>query len=191
MRRGNEQKSETKTFLKGIRVFNIGASTSAQDSKKKGSASGIVGVLVTERQSEKIVWAKKNGEIRLALIGDNVASDDFEDPDFPMDDEQEEDREETRSPLPQFEFIANAAPKFDKSKLKQVKVYSNGKVNISYFDEDGNQVEIPSASDRMGPPMGMPPMPGGARGLPPVDYEGFDGSAELPNGIEEDQYRGE
>ncbi|QEG20975.1 Flp pilus assembly protein CpaB [Mariniblastus fucicola] len=185
MRRGGEQKSETKTFLKGIRVFNIGASTSAQDSKKNGSASGIVGVLVTESQSEKIVWAKKNGEIRLAMIGDNVAASE-EDPDFPMD---EEEPEATPASMPSFDFtLPKAAPKFDKSKLRQVKVYSQGTVQISYFDDDGNQIEVQGSRGSMGPPVGMP---SGARGLPPVDYEGFDGSAELPNGIEEDQYRGE
>jgi len=189
-RRNGEQKSETKTFLKGIRVFNIGASTSAQEQKNKGSASGIVGVLVTEPQSEKIVWAKKNGEIRLAMIGDSFETA-SEDPDFPMDNEPTEP-EETEVRMPNFDFaIARAAPKMDKSKLKQVKVYANGKATITYFDEDGNEVQIPSAKDNMGPPMGMPSMQSGARGLPPVDYEGFDGSAELPNGIEEDQYRGE
>ena len=204
-RRG-EQTSETKTFLKAIRVFNIGDSTSAaQDQKKKGSASGIVGVLVTEKQSEKIVWAKKNGEIRLAMIGDN-AEESTEDPDFPMDAEPEPETDDVASPS--FDFNPQpATPKFDKSQLRQVKVYANGQYTITYFDEDGNEVDVNGRESRGGgPTVGMPggsgtksqsgsgakaPSGSGAKELPEVDYEGFDGSVELPNSIEEDQYRGE
>lgn len=193
-KRGADRKSETKTFLKAIRVFNIGSSTSAQDQKKKGSASGIVGVLVTEAQSEKIVWAKKNGEIRLAMIGDNVDSNQV-DPDFPMDNEPEIEQ-------PTFEFDAPKVtkPRIDRSKLRQVKVYAQGKATISYFDEAGNEVSFSSKDDMgsssmdLGMPAGMGSStraPSGVKELPPVDYEDFDGSVELPNGIEEDQYRGE
>jgi len=186
-KRGADRKSETKTFLKAIRVFNIGSSTSAQDQKKKGSASGIVGVLVTEPQSEKIVWAKKNGEIRLAMIGDNVGSDQ-EDPDFPMDNEPEIEQ-------PSFDFNAPKVvkPRIDRSKLRQVKVYTQGKATISYFDEGGNEVTF-SAKDNMSMGMGMGSSTRASNGveeLPPVDYEESDGSVELPNGIEQDQYQGE
>ena len=214
-RRG-EQTSETKTFLKAIRVFNIGASTSAaQDQKKTGGASGIVGVLVTEKQSEKIVWAKKNGEIRLAMIGDSVDAD-VEDPEFSMGGNPEPEVEDLGTPS--FDFNPQpAAPKFDKSKLRQVKVYANGQYNITYFDDEGNEVNLGDMDSARGPGVGIPGMPGGdempaaggsgtksqsgsgakgqsgsgAKGSLEVDYEGFDDSVELPNGIEEDQYRGE
>ncbi len=187
-RQNGEQRSETKTFLKGIRIFNIGRSTSAQDQKKAGVNSGIVGVLVTQSQSEKIVWARKNGEIRLALIGDQVAETEV-DPIFDMDNEPSKNQSTLASDLA---FTA-PIPKFDKSKLRQVKVYALGKVTSSWFDEEGNEVIIPAneSGNMMGPSTGIPGMPSGARGRPPVDYEGFDGSAEIPNGIEEDQYRGE
>ena len=211
-RKNGESKSETKTFLKGIRVFNIGTSTSGGDANRTASASGIVGVLVTEKQSERIVWARKNGEIRLALVGDTAETEDV---DFPLDEPESNNQSQVASNPVGFmnNFMGSRKPKIDKSKLRQVKVYSGGKPQITYFDEDGKEVSLAETREAtMGPPqmapgtmgpggMGMPtmggmpgpmpPMPGGASGLPPVDYEGFDGSADLPNGIEEDQYRGE
>jgi len=216
--RGGETTNETKTFLKGIRIFNIGTSTSGGEKNKTASASGIVGVLVTEKQSEKIVWARKNGEIRLALVGDSPEGEPVEDPDFPMG---ANEPEVVDTPEPKvsgglknfFDFARMSAskPRIDKSKLRKVKVYAQGKVVTTYFDEDGNQVNMPNSNSRdsMGSsmgmgmrggmpggmpgtmPVGMPAMPNGAVGGPPVDYEGFDGSADLPNGIEEDQYQGE
>jgi pilus assembly protein CpaB len=198
-RRGGETKSETKTFLKGIRVFNIGDSTSVSDKNRAASASGIVGVLVTEKQSEKIVWARKNGEIRLALVGDMGDDELVEDPEFNMGEEPEVAETKPKSSgLQTFFNFGNSQPSIDKSKLRQVKVYSNGKVQTTFFDEDGNQVDpMDQQNNSMG--MGMPggmmpvglPMPGGASGQPSVDYERFDGQADLPNGIEEDQYQGE
>ena len=215
-RSGGEQKSETKTFLKGIRVFNIGGSTSAQDKNKSASASGIVGVLVTERQSEKIVWARKNGEIRLALVGDHEADSEV-DPEFEMDQQRPEVAKKQPTPTGLsgltnfFSMAANSKPRIDKSKLRQVKVYIGDKVKTSYFDEEGNEVTLPKNDNRNSVGMGgmpggmevptgmggMPPMgpPAGmsseARGLPQVDYEGTNDSVDLPNGIEQDQYRGE
>ena len=42
------------------------------------------------------------------------------------------------------------------------------------------------------PPAGAPVgLPSEASGLPSVDYEGSEGSVELPDGMEQDQYRGE
>ena len=197
-RRG-ELKSETKTFLKGIRVFNIGNSTSAQDQKKNGSASGIVGVLVTERQSEKIVWAKKNGEIRLAMIGDsNVYGG--PDPDFPMDEDSDEPEVDSPGSL-SLAPSESRKPKFDMSKLRQVKVYSNGSYKITFFDEDGNQVEVPPhLQSKMPASLQVLPEPSGSATKPSgsgakeeleVDYEGLEDSVDFPNGTEEDQYQGE
>ena len=197
--RSGEQTSETKTFLKGIRIFNIGTSTSAQAKAKAGTVSGIVGVLVTEPQSEKIVWARKNGEIRLAMIGDQVASDE-EDPDFEMN--LRKRQEETVIPKPTTGILAAAPvmPSIDKSKLRQVKVYTGNTVKITYFDEDGVEVNMePPVPFKDPAAISFPGFPGqttpsgaaGIRGRPQVDYENFDGSAEIPNGIEEDQYPGE
>lgn len=85
-------------------------------------------------------------------------------------------------------------------------------VKTTYFDEDGNEVAMPASNGgRSGyGDDGMSGMPGGmssggsdtrnsmpvsthsgASEQPSVDYEEFDGSADLPNGIEEDQYQGE
>ena len=190
-RDGRQQKSETKTFLKGIRIFNIGGSTSAQESKNSGSASGIVGVLVTEKQSEKIVWARKNGEIRLALIGDSAEP--VEDPEFDMgNDVEEKVAMPTRDPGFDLSFAAPQKPKFDRSKLRQVKVYHSDKVKTTWFDEAGNEVVPPGGnSTSNGGGSDSRNISNGASESPSVDYEEPADSAEIPNGIEEDQYRGE
>lgn len=207
IRKNGETESETKTFLKGIRVFNIGTSTSGGEANRTASAAGIVGVLVTGKQSERIVWARKNGEIRLALVGDSV--EESQDIDFPT----REDTEQKAEPMIAGPSFFNRQPKVDMSKLRKVKIYTGGEMKVTYFDKEGKQVSLEPAADPgmgmggMGMPVGfpggmpagfpsggmppMPPMPGGASGLPPVDYEGFNGSANIPNGIEEDQYRGE
>jgi pilus assembly protein CpaB len=188
-----EQKSETQTFLKGIRIFNIGSSTSAQDTRKnKGNAvSSIVGVLVTESQSEKIVWARKNGEIRLALIGDMVESE--EDPEFNMDNEKEPEPTFVEAqPRLGMDFDRPKKPKLDMSKLRKVKVYSGDQATVTWFDEDGNEVKVPSSGDSMGSQVGIMGMPGGGESeSPEVDYEDFDDSDDATDGMEEDQYRGE
>jgi pilus assembly protein CpaB len=187
-----EQKSETKTFLKGIRIFNIGASTSAQVARTKGGAvSSIVGVLVTESQSEKIVWARKNGEIRLAMIGDQVESE--EDPEFDMD-TREEDPEPTlvqAQPRMDIGFDRPRKPKLDMSKLRQVKVYNGNKATTTYFDEEGKEVKVPAPGDDMRSQVGIMGMPTGASERPQVDYEDLDDSGDGSDSMEEDQYRGE
>ena len=224
-RRGGEQNSETQTFLKGIRIFNIGTNTSAQNKNKAATASGIVGVLVTEAQSEKTVWARKNGEIRLALVGDHDVGEQ-PDPEFPMGQQQQPEvvkhqPEPQPAGLSNFLNLAASQPKFDKSKLRQVKVYIGDQVRTTYFDEEGNEVSMSKNGSNMSnnmpnginmphtgmggglggglgggsgtrPPAGAPVgLPSEASGLPSVDYEGSEGSVELPDGMEQDQYRGE
>jgi len=174
-------KSETLTFLKGIRVFNIGSSVSAHASKNsKGGSSGIVGVLVTERQSEKIVHARKNGEIRLALIGEKDADPDAEDPEgplFPWDEKEEEEDAPT--------MMAQAPPGSRPASAKHMVIYTSSGVTRVEFDKDGNVI-----SDSNGDGGSFQPPPRG-RQIAPVDYEKSDDSEELDNGIEEDQYPGE
>ena len=210
----SKKKSEAKTFLKGIRIFNIGTSTESGDANRAASSSGIVGVLVTERQSEKIVWARKNGEIRLALVGDDIGDEPVEDPDFPMHENiDDEPNAETQlgsglrpAPAPE--------NKIDRSKLRKVIFYNGSDKKVSYFDEEGNQVsENPeqgsSAFDQLLSPEGSGsstqqqrrPTPSagsstqqqssGSSARPQVDYEDSTNPVNFPNSTELDQYQGE
>ncbi|MFK7767346.1 MAG: Flp pilus assembly protein CpaB [Mariniblastus sp.] len=72
----SDRSQTTRTFLKGLRVFSIGNRTSAAIERSKGgTGSAIVGVLVTEKQSEEIYFVQRTGQIKLALRGEETDSD--------------------------------------------------------------------------------------------------------------------
>jgi len=66
--------TNSRTFLKGVQVYSIGNRTRIDSDAKAGTspASTIVGLLVTEKQSEALVFAVDNGSIKLVLRGDDV-----------------------------------------------------------------------------------------------------------------------
>jgi pilus assembly protein CpaB len=68
-----------KTFLKALRVWSVNSSMTAEsgsrtDTSTRGAA--IVGVLVTERQAEAIVYVQRTGTLKLMLRGDFASGDD-------------------------------------------------------------------------------------------------------------------
>ena len=173
--RNGERRSETKTILRGIRVFNIGSNTSAQDQRKNGGSSGIVGVLVTEKQSETIVWAKKIGDIRLTLIGESEDVAENSDFDFYDDGSQPDPVDD----------IALLEPEVPKATHKTV-VYQGDGVSTIFFDENDNVVNVTEG----GPLRGSAPRRAPSQEST-VDYEDSDGSEEIPVGEDEDQYSAE
>ena len=64
--------TESLTFLKALRVYSIGNKTTAESNEQGGNenASSIVGLLVTEKQSEALVFVQDTGKIKLVLRGD-------------------------------------------------------------------------------------------------------------------------
>ena len=79
-RRNNlgQSQTTTRTFLKALRVFSVNNSMDSRDDRSQSGSSGsaIVGILVTERQTEEIYYVQRTGEIKLVLRGDHVATDD-------------------------------------------------------------------------------------------------------------------
>ena len=72
----SDRTQTTRTFLKGLRVFSIGNQTVAiADRSKGGGGSAIVGVIVTEKQSEEIYFVQRTGQIKLALRGEETVND--------------------------------------------------------------------------------------------------------------------
>ena len=133
--RTGRNKSETLTFLRGIRVFNIGSRVVAHESKESGrSSSGIVGVLVTERQSEKIVHARKNGQIRLALVGDEEVDEEFNDSDEPLFPSLDGEGEEVESQ------IVEVAPPNPLENAKKMVMYVGDQSKTVYFDRDTGEI---------------------------------------------------
>ena len=59
-------KAYSQTFLKGIQVYSI---------NRKPRAGSIVGLLVTETQSEALVFVQNNGSLKFVLRDDDVTND--------------------------------------------------------------------------------------------------------------------
>ena len=71
--KGNNRRLKTaQTFLKGIRVYSIDGDRDGSADKQSGGRRGdsVVGVLVTEKQSEQIVLVQKVGDLKLVLRGE-------------------------------------------------------------------------------------------------------------------------
>lgn len=73
----NQTKNYSRTFLKALQVYSIGNRTRIDKIAKSGNshASSIVGLLVTEKQSEALVFVQNNGSLKLVLRGDDVEND--------------------------------------------------------------------------------------------------------------------
>ncbi|MDB2686844.1 Flp pilus assembly protein CpaB [Mariniblastus sp.] len=69
--------TSSRTFLKALKVYSIGNKTRIDNTEKSGnsSATSIVGLLVTEKQSEALVFVQDTGSIKLVLRGDDVEND--------------------------------------------------------------------------------------------------------------------
>lgn len=75
---GHIRGKPAKTFLRGLRVWNINAEMTAKTtSREESGANGdaIVGILTNERQAELIMQVQKEGSIKLVLRGDEVDVD--------------------------------------------------------------------------------------------------------------------
>lgn len=68
----NRRLKTAQTFLKGIRVYSIDGDRDGSADKQSGGRRGdsVVGVLVTEKQSEQIVLVQKVGDLKLVLRGE-------------------------------------------------------------------------------------------------------------------------
>ena len=70
----NQRTTNSRTFLKALEVYSIGNKTEIDPSEKgpNQNASSIVGLLVTQKQSEALVFVQDTGSIKLVLRGDDV-----------------------------------------------------------------------------------------------------------------------
>ena len=67
----NRRRKTAQTFLKGIRVYSIDGDRDGSSEKSGGRrGNSVVGVLVTEKQSEEIVLVQKVGDLKLVLRGE-------------------------------------------------------------------------------------------------------------------------
>ncbi len=182
--RKKSSKNETfsKTFLKALRVFSVGNQMTASKSRTESSSRGsaIVGVLVTERQSEAIVYVQKTGSLKLVLRGDYVEGDEDGDIDlheYGFGDKPESDDDEGNSEQQTVSYQSvQSSP--DRTEM----VVWNGNDPTKVIFEDGS---LPQ-SDR---PVRQSRDKGTEENL--EGQEDPDSFEESDRGLEEDQYRGE
>jgi pilus assembly protein CpaB len=95
--RTGEKRTFSKTFLKALRVFSVNSQMIANTGSRTESSTrgnAIVGVLVTEKQSEAIVYVQKTGTLKLVLRGDTMDEEDNNDEDllaFGFPDQEQDD----------------------------------------------------------------------------------------------------
>ena len=83
-KKGSNRRLKTaQTFLKGIRVYSIDGDRDGSAETQNGRrGNSVVGVLVTEKQSEEIVLVQKVGDLKLVLRGESYDEDDEQVADF-------------------------------------------------------------------------------------------------------------
>jgi pilus assembly protein CpaB len=191
-----ETQNITRTFLKGLRVFSVNSKMQAADDRQEASArSAIVGVLVTEKQSEEIFFVQKTGQIKLVLRGESTeGDDDVEDINDILaldEDEPEEDDLSIEEPfeMPAFApktemimWVGNSAQKFS---------FEQGDLPQLTGQTQNTMPQMPGAAPAAGGPQ-TPPQP------PQLPTPGSEANQEDPAGfgdidrnLEQDQYRGE
>lgn len=131
----NRRRKTAQTFLKGIRVYSIDGDRDGSSEKSGGRrGNSVVGVLVTEKQSEEIVLVQKVGDLKLVLRGEVY------------DEEQEEVADfETLFPgiggSSASKNVAFGAPEAQESKQQigfQMRLWQGLEAEVHNFDEDGN-----------------------------------------------------
>ena len=186
----NRSQTTTRTFLKGLRVFSVGNQMRARDDRSEGAASGstVVGVLVTERQSEEIFYVQRTGEIKLVLRGDYQESDN--------------DVQSLEDIIDWGDKPAEAVAEVEPEGKKRGFFSSFGAKTGQQMQESsmimwiGNEPEMVTFQHgalpkRSGGAPKAPARPEGPAGnADESNGEDFDGSNEIDRSLEQDQYRG-
>ena len=172
-----------KTFLKGIRVYSInGTRDGSAESEEKGRrGDAVVGILVTEKQSEQIVLVQRVGALKLVLRAkmDNLSPEsnpDFNqlfagiisDPSAEPEPEPVDYSQEVEKPsfvMTVYNGLDSVSHEFDKEGRLSQPAKQSGYVGYGNRDRSNNP-ESPSSEE-------------------------FDGPGEFEAGFDEDQYQGE
>jgi pilus assembly protein CpaB len=174
----NVQQTTTRTFLKALRVFSVNNKMTANEDRQNGNGSGsaIVGVLVTEKQSEEIYYVQRTGEIKLVLRGDYVEGDndvealaDIMDWDDLDDDQEAEDAEEAAA------FATKSAGPQGPSMI----VWEGNSPTKVVFQSGAIPTRSDGSSNRR------------SSQVDEDDDEDFDDSEEIDRSLDEDQYPSE
>jgi pilus assembly protein CpaB len=181
--KGRTRLKIAKTFLKGIRVYSINGvrDGSAASDEKGRRGDAVVGVLVTEKQSEQIVLVQRVGALKLVLRAKMDNLDPEANPDFnqlfagiisdPTAQEEPEVEEVTE--------VKDEAPSF------VMTVYNGLESESHSFDENGRLSKPVNQSE--GFTYGKNHRPQGGD----ESEVSFGDPSEFEEGFDEDQYQGE
>jgi len=180
-----ETRQIARTFQKGLKVFSINNKMRATDDRSDGASgrSAIVGVLVTEKQSEEIFFVQKTGEIKLVLRGDYVEGD---------------DDVEDISDIMNLDHNNDHGDGNDDEEVVEEEQY----VDVPAQYETGPSMIVwnGGSAEKITFQPGALPQTVGRGGEPAPDYnspgkeaaeEDFDGNEDIDRELEQDQYQGE
>lgn len=197
----NRRYKIAKTFLKGIRVYSIdGARDGSSETQQPGRrGDAVVGVLVTEKQSEQIVLVQRVGQLKLVLRGAHTDDEPEENPDFNtifdgiVADTDGEKKQKKVAAAP-----VKEEPGFE------MRIFNGLEMSSHRFSREGTPLKpsgVQSQNYISAPAGGSPGL--GGRGSAPsgsefdMDFESsgapgdFDDNAGVVEDLEEDQYIGE
>ena len=164
----------SRTFLKALEVYSIGNKTAidSSDKARNQNASSIVGLLVTQKQSEALVFVQDTGSIKLVLRGDDVENDGSV---GHLEDLQEElanrDRQE-----------ADSENRDYKPESVSMVIFRGNDSTTYEIDKQGAHAQGNTESETEG---------SGSRELNEEEYTGSADRGSSDRGIDDDQYRGE
>ena len=171
----NQTTTTSRTFLKALQVYSINSKTRIDTSEKSENQSrtSIVGLIVTEKQSEALVFVQDTGSIKLVLRGDDVENNG-----------EVEQLEEIKSEILKQEDESFGAKlqmqlsQTNKTDKTEMEVWHGSESRTIEFNSDGSRVKETEGD-------------GSSNRANNIDDVDFNDRGDSERGISDDQYPGE
>ena len=168
----NQTTTTSRTFLKALQVYSINNKTRIDTSEKSENQSrtSIVGLIVTEKQSEALVFVQDTGSIKLVLRGDDVENNG-----------EVEQLEEIKSEILKQEdesFDAKVQMQVSQTNKTEMEVWHGSESRTIEFNSDGSRVKETEGD-------------GSSNRANNIDDIDFNDRGDSERGISDDQYPGE
>lgn len=168
----NQTTTTSRTFLKALQVYSINNKTRIDTSEKSENQSrtSIVGLIVTEKQSEALVFVQDTGSIKLVLRGDDVENNG-----------EVEQLEEIKSEILKQEdesFGAKVQMQLSQTNKTEMEVWHGSESRTIEFNSDGSRVKETEGD-------------GSSNRANNIDDVDFNDRGDSERGISDDQYPGE
>jgi pilus assembly protein CpaB len=156
----------SQTFLRKVRIYNVGTNTT-KDIEARNVAKGntVVGLLVTEKQSEQILLVKKYAELKIALRSDQDSEEDVTAANAGDDSSVNGLLSFIMNTKPQGDEAAQSAASEPKDEQKTEPKAPERFTTVVYTPEGPTQYHFEKGDASV-----------------PVRVEGFSGDSKMPNG---------